>query len=89
MTLPVVRAVAAADAEERAFWKRAIVKGDQREGDLEHAQALMTRHGSLESTRMTAMAHAARARDALGPLPASEMKSTLSDLAGFVVARIV
>ena len=35
LTLPVIKAVAAADAEERAFWVRVIEKGDQREGDLE------------------------------------------------------
>ena len=31
--------------EERAFWERVIGKRDQQNGDLEQAQALMTKHG--------------------------------------------
>ena len=34
MSLPVIRAVAAATPDERAFWQRTIGKGEQREGDL-------------------------------------------------------
>ncbi|WP_299130819.1 polyprenyl synthetase family protein [uncultured Amaricoccus sp.] len=88
MSLPVIRAVAGANAEERAFWVRAIEKGQQREGDLETALELMARHGSLESARETAMEHAARARRALAPLPAGQIRAILSDLADFVVARL-
>jgi octaprenyl-diphosphate synthase len=89
MSLPVIRAVAAADAAERAFWVRAIERGEQREGDLAEALRLMARHGSLESTRETALAHAARARAALAPLPDGPLRGHLSDLAEFVVARLV
>ncbi len=88
MSLPVIRALAAADAQERAFWTRAIEKGDQREGDFEAARALMLRHGALESVRETALAHAARARAALAPLPAGALRDDLADLADFVVSRI-
>jgi octaprenyl-diphosphate synthase len=89
VTLPVIRAVAAASAAERDFWRRAIEKGDQRDGDLAEALALMARHGSLESTRATAFAHAARARAALAPLPGGELKANLAELADYVVSRIV
>jgi octaprenyl-diphosphate synthase len=89
MSLPVIRAVAAADADERAFWVRVIERGDQREGDLGEALWLMARHGSLESTRETALAHAARARAALAPLPDGPLRRHLSDLADFVVERLV
>ena len=88
LTLPVIRAVAVADAEERAFWKRTIEKGDQREDDLEQALALLERHGALESTRETAMTWAARAREALESLPPHELRDMLSDLADYVVARL-
>ncbi len=88
MSLPVIRAVAGASAEERAFWVRTIEKGQQRDGDLETALGLMARHGSLESARETAMEHAARARRALAPLPAGPIRAILSDLADFVVARL-
>jgi octaprenyl-diphosphate synthase len=87
MTLPVIRALAAAGTGEREFWARVIGKGDQREGDLEQALALMARHGSLESTLGTALAEAERAKAALAPLPAGEMRGMLEELADFVVAR--
>jgi octaprenyl-diphosphate synthase len=92
MSLPVIRAVAAADAaadaEERAFWRRTIEKGDQRDGDLATALRLMDRHGTLESTRATALDHAARARSALAALPPDPIRDELHALADFVVARI-
>lgn len=88
MSLPVIRAVAAADASERAFWCRVIEKGDQTPGDLAEALALMARHGSLASTRDTAVGHAAQARAALAPLPPGPIRDELDALADFVVARI-
>ncbi len=88
MSLPVIRALAEADAGERAFWARTIEKGDQRAGDLEEAIGIMVRRGSLESTRISALDLAARARASLAPLPAGALRGHLSDLADFVVARI-
>jgi len=88
LTLPVIRAVAAADEAERAFWDRTIGKGDQRDGDLDHALALLARHGTMETTRATALDWAARAKAALGPLPPHPIRDMLTDLADYVVARI-
>lgn len=88
LTLPLIKAVAAADAEERAFWSRTIEKGQQSDGDLDHALALMNRHGTLDATRAEALGWADRARAALAPLPGHELKDILSDLAAYVVARI-
>jgi octaprenyl-diphosphate synthase len=88
MSLPVIQAVAAADAGERAFWERAIAKGDQREGDLEEAIGLMRRHGALDATRQAALAHSDRAKQALARLPASGFRDMLEALADFVVERI-
>ncbi|MCW1931894.1 polyprenyl synthetase family protein [Pararhodobacter zhoushanensis] len=88
LTLPVIRAIALADAEERAFWDRTIGRGKQQAGDLEQAMALMARHGTLASTRQTALDWAERARQALAPLPDHPLKALLSDLAGFVVERV-
>jgi octaprenyl-diphosphate synthase len=89
MSLPVVRAIAAASPDERAFWVRTIEKGQQRDGDLDEAVRLMRLHGTLESTRETALAHAARARSALGALPDAPIRRILADLADYVVARLV
>jgi octaprenyl-diphosphate synthase len=88
MTLPVIKAVAKADAGQRAFWSRVIEAGDQKDGDLEQAMALMTGHGALESARQDALMWAARAQKALEPLPAGDLRDMLGDLAGYVVARI-
>ena len=88
LTLPVIKAVAKADAEERAFWVRVIEKGQQGDGDLEQALAIMARHGALEAARADALGWAATARGALGPLPAGPIRDMLEDLADFVVSRI-
>ena len=88
LTLPVIKAVAKADAEERAFWERTIEKGKQGEGDLEHALVLLNKHEALVQTREDALAWAEKAKNALAPLPDHEIKSLLIDLADYVVARV-
>ena len=88
LTLPVIKAIAKADAQERAFWTRTIEVGDQRDGDLEHALSLLARHGAMEAARADALAHAARARAALQVLPAHPIRDMLADLADFVVSRV-
>ncbi|MEY4696450.1 MAG: hypothetical protein RIT14_878 [Pseudomonadota bacterium] len=88
LTLPVIKAVAKADAEERAFWVRVIEKGDQREGDLAHAMALMARHGAMQAARDEALDWAGKARAALALLPDHPLRQMLDDLADYVVARI-
>ncbi|WP_170317551.1 polyprenyl synthetase family protein [Paroceanicella profunda] len=89
VTLPVLYALEAAAEEERAFWTRVIETGDQRDGDLEQALALMQRHGALESTRARALDISAEAKARLEDLPRGELTSLLSDLADFVVSRVV
>ena len=88
LTLPVIKAVARATPEERAFWTRVIERGDQRDGDLDHALALLARHGTMEATRAEALGWSARAKDALAALPAHPIRDMLTDLADYVVARI-
>lgn len=88
LTLPVIKAIAQADAEERAFWVRTIEKGQQAEGDLDHALGLMSKHGTLDDTRTEALGWRDKAVAALAPLPAHELRDMLSDLADFVVERV-
>ena len=88
VTLPVIKAVAKASAEERAFWVRVIEKGQQGEDDLAHAIGLMARHGAMQAARDEALAWATRAQAALAVLPDHELRAVLGDLAGYVVARI-
>lgn len=88
LTLPVIKAVAQATASERAFWERTIEKGDQSDGDLEQALALMAKYGTLEATRADADGWAARAQDALAVLPPHDIRDLLHDLSAYVVARL-
>jgi octaprenyl-diphosphate synthase len=88
LTLPVIKAVARADAEERAFWVRTIEKGKQIDGDLDTALALLEKHGALEETKQEALAWAAKAKAALATLPPHDIRDMLDDLADYVVERI-
>jgi octaprenyl-diphosphate synthase len=88
LTLPVIKAVAKADAEERAFWARVIEKGDQRDGDLNHAIELLHKHGALAEARNEALGWAGGAKAALAGLPDGDLRRMLEDLADYVVARI-
>lgn len=88
LTLPVIKAVALADPQERAFWIRTIEKGQQEDGDLDHALGLLTSHGTLEATRAEAIAWTERAKAALAPVPDHPIKTMLVDLADYVVARV-
>lgn len=88
LTLPVIHAVARASGEERAFWERVIEKGDQRDGDLDRAMAILAAHGSIVYARDSALTWAKRAKAALHNLAESEICVTLSELADFVVERV-
>jgi octaprenyl-diphosphate synthase len=88
MTLPVIKAVAQATVDERAFWERTIGKGRQEDGDLEHALALMGKYGTLDATRRDAVAWADTAKSSLFELPDHPIRAILHDLADYVVARL-
>jgi len=84
----VIKAVAKADDEERAFWVRTIEKGRQADGDLEHALSLLHKHDTLAATQSDALGWANRAKNALSALPDHPVRDMLRDLADYVVARI-
>jgi len=88
LTLPVIKAVAKADAEERTFWVRTIEKGRQEDGDLDHALGLMQKHDTLSATQADALSWAAKAKTAIDVLPQHDVKDMLLDLADYVVSRI-
>jgi octaprenyl-diphosphate synthase len=88
VTLPVIKAVAKASVDERAFWVRVIERGQQREGDLAQALAIMDGHGAMQAARDEAVSWAAQARDALWVLPDVPLRRMLEDLADYVVARV-
>ncbi len=77
LTLPVIRAIAAGNADELAFWDRTIAKGRQAEGDLDQALAILARHGTMATTRATAIEWAEKAKTSLTPLPDHEFAGNL------------
>jgi octaprenyl-diphosphate synthase len=88
LTLPLIKAIAKADVQERTFWERTIEKGKQGEGDLDHALSLLARHGAMEATRADAVQWSDTAKAAMAKLPESPFRQMLIDLADFVVARL-
>src|ERR1700739_971097 len=50
VTLPILLAFARGNEEERTFWRRTLEEMDQCPADLEHATALVERHGALSET---------------------------------------
>jgi len=88
VTLPIIRAMAQADAGERDFWRRTIEKGDQQSGDLDRALEILHARGALQETRAAAIGWIADARAALGILPEHKVRDMLDHLADYVVARL-
>ena len=87
LTMPVIKAVARADADERAFWSRTMEKRKIGDGDLEQALGLLAKYDTIAATRAEAQLWAGKARDALEVLPDSEMRSVLGDLLDYVMSR--
>ena len=87
ITMPVLAAHAACDADERAFWARTIGASEQREGDLARAMALIARHGGVEITLERAGQFVADAKAALGVFPDSEARRALLAVADYIVRR--
>src|SRR3954454_14720644 len=87
ITLPVVLAFRRGSDVERAFWVRALERGEIGDGDLDHAIHLMTKHRALEDTINRAQHYGAMAVDALALFPASPMKSALEQVVAFCLAR--
>ena len=88
LTLPLIKAVAKASPEERAFWTRVIEKGDQRDEDLAQAMALLQKHDAISACRLDALNWASKAKTALGNLDVHPLRDILSDLADYVVSRV-
>jgi len=87
ITLPVVLALRAADSDERQFWRRTLEDEDQRDGDLEHAIALMQRHGTLTATLERARFYAETAKGALGIFHDGPERRALDEVIDFCLER--
>lgn len=87
MTLPVLKALAAANSDEKAFWQRTMCDLDQKDGDLATAQDLIRRHGTLDLSLAQARGFAAQGRQCLESLPAHPLRQDLAELIDFAVER--
>ena len=84
-TLPLIRALRTGTREQAALVRRAILEGGREEfaGVLEAIRAC----GALDYAREAAGREAQAAARALAPLPASEFRQSLLELASFSVTR--
>ena len=92
VTLPVLLAFEAGDADEQAFWRRTIEDLDQTSGDLDHAKTLIAKHHALAGTVEAAEQYGRRASDALARLApsygdAQDIREALQDVIAFCIVR--
>jgi octaprenyl-diphosphate synthase len=87
MTLPVVYAISRGSEADQVFWRRTLEDLDHREGDLDHAIALITRHDGFPAAIALARHHGGLALDALARLPFRPMRGVLASLVEFCIAR--
>ena len=84
-TLPLIHAMRAGSAGDRDLVRQAIVGGGRE--DFGAVLKAIRASGSLDYARQAAQREADAARSAIAPLPESEFKRSLLELASFSVAR--
>jgi len=87
ITLPIILAFRAADAESRAFLRRTLEDLEQKKGDLKRCVALLERCGALAATMDRARRYAATARQSLDTLPDRPERRALAEALDFAVSR--
>ena len=87
LTLPVVYAISRGNDIERAFWRRTLEDQEQREGDLDHAIALIRHHDGFNGSLDLARRHGAAASAALMSLPQNPMRAALAAIVEFCINR--
>ncbi len=88
ITLPVLAAYQAGDAEAREFWVRTIEASSQTDADLDSAMLLMQRSGAIRTTLARATRFVDTAKGALSVFPDSPIRSALADVADYTVSRV-
>jgi octaprenyl-diphosphate synthase len=87
VTLPVILAYARGSAEDKAFWRDAMLGHRASAADLQRATGLLRETGALADTLAHARHYGQRAIDALGGFPQSAAKAALTEAVAFAVAR--
>lgn len=86
VTLPVLLANRKGNDEEKAFWKR-VVEDNQKEGDLEKALELISKHNTIRETFNSALDYGHAAKKDLEIFPDGEIKSALIAAVDFAIDR--
>ena len=86
-TAPVLLTLKDANADERAFWERTIVNGEQNDGDLEQALEIISKHDGFSKSLNLADDYKNKAIEALSIAPESPFKDQLIGLADYVIHR--
>jgi len=86
-TAPVLLTLKDANTDERAFWERTIVNGEQNDGDLEQALEIISKHDGFSKSLTLADDYKNKAIDALSIAPESPFKDQLIGLADYVIHR--
>jgi octaprenyl-diphosphate synthase len=84
-TLPVIRAMQAGNAEQRAMLRQAIEEGGREH--IDPVVAAIAATGAIRYTSQLARSYAERAKEALAALPPSPHREALAALAAFAVSR--
>jgi octaprenyl-diphosphate synthase len=87
LTLPVILAYQRGSADEQTFWQRTVARLEQQPNDLARAIALVTSRHALGDTLARARHYGARAKDALGIFPESQIKTALLESVDFTLSR--
>ena len=87
LTLPVILAIAAGNADERAFWQSTLGTTEFHPTLFERAQSLMQQYDVFAITRARAVDYAERAAAALAQLPDHPLRNTLQNLLNACVVR--
>ena len=85
MTLPLIRAIAVASAEDASVVQAAITGG--RLTEFGHVMDVLARTGSLEYTLQYAIRESEHAAACVAGLPASPYRESLLELASFAARR--
>ncbi|GAC1345825.1 MAG: polyprenyl synthetase family protein [Acetobacteraceae bacterium] len=88
VTLPVLAAYHAGDADAREFWVRTIEASSQGPADLDRALELIGRTGAIGFTLDRASDFADRAKTALQAFPPGPIRDALADVADYTVSRV-
>lgn len=88
ITLPVLIAYQAGNAEDRVFWTRTIEASEQTDADLEHAMALMAGCGAIQATLDRAANFADAAKASLLTFADTPVRTALIGVADYTVSRL-